>query len=86
VDIERRVSLPLLTSGSKLVGVWASETSLPASRQVSVALLKLIIHHSTYGHAVCAARVGVARDLNVSPWQAKCGLVAGCDGPQISKK
>jgi hypothetical protein len=29
---------------------------------------------STYEHTICAKRVGVVRDLQISPWQANRGL------------
>jgi hypothetical protein len=29
----------------------------------------------TFEHAICAARVGVARELQIPPWQTKCRLI-----------
>jgi len=66
------VLLPVLALDGGWVGVRASEKSSHAPHHAAATSLTLPIGQiPPYEHAVFATRAGVARDLKISPWQAK---------------
>jgi hypothetical protein len=66
-----RVPLPVLISSEDESVSWQAKNHHPVKPSHSNNTSASHPSDLTYKRAICAAKVGVARDLKVSPWQAK---------------